>query len=142
MTKSRWTPAPAGHREEHIMAYRLRGTLERLTDDDRRPLRPIGMSVREAAARTGSLLERLTDIPGVRIFAGVRVAHRGPRIVFAASTASHVLLVESVAWPSGEYTVAGEGRVFCDGVFIGQSVQQLRGSVSMLRRQTRRRVVG
>jgi hypothetical protein len=124
------------------MVHRLRGTLERMTDDERRSLRPIGMSVREAAARTKTLLNRLADNPEVYLFAGVRVAKGAPRIGFAVSTASHLLLVESVAWPSGKYTVNPQGSVLCDGTYIGQSVLPLIGSVRLLRRVARRRHIG
>jgi hypothetical protein len=119
----------------------LRGTLESLTDDEQRPLRPIGMSVREAAARTGELLVRLSEVPGVRLLAGVRVLKRTPPIGFVLVTASHVLLVESVAWPSGAYTTTPEGGILCDGVDIGQSVRSLVASVYRLRRLARRRLV-
>jgi hypothetical protein len=124
------------------MVHRLRGTLDKLTDEEGRSLRPIGMSVREAADRTGLLLSPVADHPGVRLFAGVRVAERAPRVGFAISTASHLLLVESVAWPSGAYTVTPEGCVHCDGTYIGQSVHPLLGSVRHLRRLVRRLVVG
>jgi hypothetical protein len=124
------------------MVHRLCGSLESLTDDESRSLRPIGMSVREAASRTGALLDRLADIPGVRLFAGVRVVERAPRIGFAISTTSHLLLVESVAWPAGAYTVTPQGCVLCDGTYIGQSVHPLLGSVRRLRRLVRRRHVG
>jgi len=124
------------------MAHRLRGTLESLTDEEGRSLRPIGMSVREAADRTGALLHPVADHPAVRLYAGVRVAKGAPRIGFAVSTASHLLLVESVAWPSGSYTVTADGCVLCDGTYIGQSVRPLLHSVRLLRRVVRRLVVG
>ncbi|MEU4242605.1 hypothetical protein [Actinoplanes sp. NPDC026619] len=124
------------------MPQRLRGTLDGLTDDESRSLRPIGMSVREAAARTGEILDRLAGTPGVRVDAGVRIAKRAPKIGFAVSTASHLLLVESVAWPSGAYTVLPEGGVLCDGTYIGQSVQPLLGAVRRLRRTVPRRRIG
>jgi hypothetical protein len=124
------------------MVHRVRGTLDGLTDDETRLLRPIGMSVREAAARTGALLDRLAGVPGVRVFAGVRPTKRSPRIGFAVCTAAQVLLVESVAWPSGAYTVTPQGRVLCDGIYIGQSVRPLLGSVRLLRRLARRQQVG
>jgi hypothetical protein len=117
------------------MTQRLHGSLDGLTDSERRPMRPIGMSVREVAARTGSLLAQLIDIPGVRLFAGVRVAAQLPPIAFAISAGSQVLLVESVAWPRGAYTTAPDGGVLCDGTYIGQSVQPLIGSVRRLRRR-------
>jgi hypothetical protein len=121
------------------MVHRVRGTLDSLTDDEKRSLRPIGMSVREAAGRTGQLLDRLSGAPGVDLFAGVRVTRRAPRIGFAVCTASQLLLVESVAWPSGAYTVTSQGYVLCDGTYIGQSVQALLGSVRLLRRAVHRR---
>ena len=124
------------------MTPRLRGSLETLTDDESRALRPIGMSVREAAARTGRLLGPLAEAPGVDLFAGVRVTKRVPRIGFAVSTASSLLLVESVAWPAGTYTVTPRGSVLCDGTYIGQSVRPLWCSVRLLRRQVRGRRVG
>lgn len=124
------------------MVQRLRGSLEKLTDDERRSLRPIGMTVREAATRTGELLDRLADAPGVRVFAGIRMTERGPRVGFAVSTASTVLVVESVAWPTGAYTVTSQGCVLCDGTYIGQSVRPLLGSVRLLRRLAPRRLVG
>jgi len=124
------------------MARRLRGTLDSLTDDERRALRPIGMSVREAADRTAALLHPVAAHPGVRLYAGVRVAQGAPRLGFAVSTASHLLLVESVAWPSGCYSVTADGGVHCDGTYIGQSVHPLLGSVRLLRRVVRRLAVG
>jgi hypothetical protein len=124
------------------MVQRRRGTLDRMTDEEGRALRPIGMSVREAADRTGVLLNPVADHPGVRLYAGVRVAKQGPRIGFAISTDTHVLLVESVAWPSGSYTVSPEGCVHCDGTYIGQSVHPLLGSVRHVRRLVRRLTVG
>lgn len=124
------------------MAHRLRGTLDSLTDEEGRSLRPIGMSVREAADRTGSLLHAVADHPGVRLYAGVRVAEGAPRIGFAVSTVSHLLLVESIAWPSGAYTIGADGDVLCDGTYIGQSVRPLLGSVRLLRRLVRRLVIG
>jgi hypothetical protein len=116
--------------------------LDSLTDEEARPLRPIGMSVLEAALRTGALLGRLSTAPGVRLFAGVRVTERTPPIGFLVSTASQLLLVESVAWPSGTYTLTPQGGILCDGTDIGQSVRPLRGSVRLLRRLSRRRLVG
>jgi len=124
------------------MAHRLRGTLDSLTDEEGRALRPIGMSVREAADRTGALLHPVAEHPGVRLFVGVRVAPAAPRLGFAVSTASHLLLVESVAWPSGSYAVTADGGVHCDGTFIGQSVRPLLASVRLVRRLVRRLTVG
>jgi hypothetical protein len=113
------------------MVQRRRGTLDRMTDEEGRALRPIGMSVREAADRTGVLLNPVADHPGVRLYAGVRVARHGPRLGF-----------ESVAWPSGSYTVSSAGGVHCDGTYIGQSAHPLLGSVRHIRRLVRRLTVG
>ena len=109
------------------------GSLDGLTDSERRRLRPIGMSVREVAARTGALLGRLADLPGVQLFACVRVTTELPPIGHMVRTGSHVLLIESVAWPRGAYTTGPDGGVLCEGTYIGQSVQQLIGSVRRLR---------
>jgi hypothetical protein len=124
------------------MVHRVRGSLDGLDDEESRSLRPIGMSVREAAIRTGEILDRLAGTPGVDLFAGVRVTKRSPRIGFAVTTATRLLLVESVAWPSGAYSVTDQGRVLCDGTYIGQSVRALVGSVRQLRRVARRPYVG
>ncbi|XVU22766.1 hypothetical protein ACQPZJ_36660 [Actinoplanes sp. CA-054009] len=124
------------------MVHRLRDRLDKLIDDESRPLRPIGMSARDAAAHTGALLDRFAGAPGVRLYAGVRLTERGPRVGFAVMTATRLLLVESVAWPSGSYSVTPEGRVLCDGVYIGQSVHPLLCSVRLLRRLSRGRQIG
>lgn len=116
------------------MTHRLYGTLDSLIDSEQRPLRPIGMSVQEAATRTADLLFRLSDRPGVRLFAGVRVAAGGLPIAFAVSAGRRLLLVEAVAWPVGRYSTTPQGGVLCDGTDIGQSVRPLLGSVRRLRR--------
>ncbi|MEV4350622.1 hypothetical protein AB0J83_39700 [Actinoplanes sp. NPDC049596] len=113
-----------------------------MTDDEGRSLRPIGMSLCEAAAYTGLLLDRFAGAPGVRLYDGIRVTERGPRVGFAVMTDARVLLVESVAWPAGTYTVTPEGCVLCDGVYFGQSVRSLLASVRLLRRMSRRRQIG
>jgi len=120
----------------------LHGSLDGLTDSERRPLRPIGMSVREVAARTGALLARLADMPGVQLFACVRVTAGLPPVGHVISAGPHVLLVESVAWPCGAYSTGPDGDVLCEGTYIGQSVQQLLGSVRRLRRRLPRHRVG
>lgn len=124
------------------MAFRVHGSLDDLTDSERRPLRPIGMSVREVAARTGNLLARLADTPGVRLFACVRVCDDLPPIGHVISAGPQVLLVESVAWPRGAYATGPDGGVLCEGTYIGQSVHQLVGSVRRLRRRLPRHRVG
>jgi hypothetical protein len=124
------------------MAYRLHGSLDGLTDSERRSLRPIGMSAREVATRTGNLLARLADMPGVQLFACVRVGDDLPPIGHMISAGPQVLLVESVAWPRGAYSTGPDGGVLCEGTYIGQSVHQLVGSVRRLRRRMPRHRVG
>jgi hypothetical protein len=45
-----------------------------------------------------------------------------------------VVLVDAVAWPPGSYSTSTAGAVFCDDVYIGQSVRPLLGAVRRLRR--------
>jgi len=116
------------------MINRRYGSLDGLTDSERRPLRPIGSSAREVAARTGRLLTTLRATPGVRVRAGVRIAAGHQPIGFAITAAAQVVLVESVAWPRGSYSTAPDGRVLCDGIYIGQSVRPLVAAVRRLRR--------
>jgi hypothetical protein len=106
------------------------GTLDEITDSERRALRPIGVSAHEVAVRTGELLASLLTLPSVQIFRGVRTAADGvPPIPHAISAGRRVILVESVAWPPGRYQVGRDGRIHCDGVYIGQSVRPLIGTV-------------
>jgi hypothetical protein len=109
---------------------RWHGTLDSITDSERRALRPIGMSAHEAAARTGSLLAALLAIPSVRIFQGIRPEAGGvPPIAHAITAGPRLVFVESVAWPPGRYHTAVGGRIHCDGVYIGQSVGPLIATV-------------
>jgi hypothetical protein len=115
-----------------VLERRYHGNLEAITDSERRPLRPIGTTAREAAARTGVLLSDLIAIPSVRIFHGVRPAGASmPLVSHAISAGRQLLLVESVAWPPGHYETAANGRVHCDGTYIGQSVHPLIGAVHL-----------
>ena len=116
------------------MINRRYGSLEGLTDSERRPLRPIGSSAREVAARTGRLLSTLRATPGVRVCAGFRIAAGHQPIGFAVIAGTQIVLVESVAWPRGTYSTAPDGRVLCDGIYIGQSVRPLVTAVRRLRR--------
>lgn len=110
---------------------RIHGSLEAITDSERRALRSIGLTAREAAHRTGRLLDELFALPSVRIFQGVLPAGAGsPRIPYVINAGHRVLLVESVAWPPGQYRTSTAGRVYCDGAYIGQSIQPL---VAMVR---------
>jgi hypothetical protein len=116
------------------MARRLLGSLDGLIDSEQRPLRPIGTSVRDVATRTGRLLARLIDVPGVRLFACVRFSADLPPVAYAISAGRQLLLVESVAWPAGDYTTTPDGGVLCDGAYIGQSIGPLVGTARRLRR--------
>jgi len=102
------------------------GSLDGITDSERNALRPIGRGARETALLTGSLLAGLRGLPGVLVFQGVLPAGEDiPRIPHVVSAGRRVVLVESVAWPPGTYGIAEDGRIHCDGVYIGQSVRPL-----------------
>jgi hypothetical protein len=109
------------------LEQRYFGNLNAITDSEQRPLRPIGSTAREVAARTGVLLTDLATDPSVRIFRGVRPADPSlPLVPHAISAGRRLVLVESVAWPPGRYEAGPDGRILCDGIYIGQSVQALR----------------
>jgi hypothetical protein len=109
------------------LEQRYFGNLNAITDSEKRPLRPIGSTAREVAARTGVLLTDLAADPSVRIFHGVRPADPSlPLVPHAISAGRRLVLVESVAWPPGRYETGSDGRILCDGAYIGQSVQALR----------------
>ncbi|SRR6266571_9285150 len=107
------------------------GSLDTITDSERRALRPIGTTAHEVAVRTGVLLGALPAGPGVRIFQGVRPAGTEdlPRIPHAVNAGRQLILVESVAWPPGRYHAGTGGRIHCDGTYIGQSVLPLVNAV-------------
>src|SRR5438876_846979 len=92
------------------LSRRCHGSLDTVTDSERRALRPIGTTAQEAASRTSDLLAGLLASPGVRIFQGVRPAAAGlPRIPHAVSSGRQLVLVESVAWPAGQYATTPAG---------------------------------
>lgn len=107
------------------------GSLDTITDSERRALRPIGATAYEVAARTGVLLAALLGRPGVHIFQGVRPAPAdgAQRIPHAISAGRQLIFVESVAWPPGRYTADADGRIHCDGTYIGQSTLPLVNAV-------------
>lgn len=108
-----------------LLEQRCHGNLDAITDSDRRALRSIASSAHEVAAGTGGLLAELIDIPGVRIFHGVRIEGADlPPIPHAISAGRRLVLIESVAWPPGHYETEADGRIYCDGIYIGQSVRQ------------------
>ena len=117
-----------------VLARRYHGSLQEVTDSERRPLRPIGTSAYDVAVRTGALLSELVVIPSVRIFHGVRPTTVGaPVIPHVLCAGRQLLLVESVAWPPGRYETMPGGRVVCDDVYIGQSVRPLVRAVGQWR---------
>src|SRR5580704_7208889 len=95
-----------------VVPGRYHGSLDAITDSERRALRPIGTSAHEVAVRTGALLTDLLALPGVRIFQGVRpaAAEDLPRIPHAISAGRQLILVESVAWPPGQYAAKAAGH--------------------------------
>ena len=113
-----------------VLERRYHGNLEAITDSEQRPLRPIGTPAREVATRTGVLLTDLIVHPSVRIFHGVRPADASlPPVPHAISAGRQLILIESVAWPPGRYETATNGRIHCDGTYIGQSVRPLMATV-------------
>lgn len=109
------------------------GSLARIVDTERRPLRPIGTTAYEVARRTGELLTGLLRLPGVRLYQGVRLTGHPP-LPYALTAGPRVVLVDAVAWPPGEYATSPAGAVLCGGVYIGQSARPLLGAVRRLRR--------
>jgi hypothetical protein len=120
---------PAG-----LLDRRLYGRADAIGDSEGRPLRPIGATATDIAIRTSSLLGRLVEHPGVRVFHGVRARNpTTPLIAHAVSAGRTLVLVESVAWPTGVYRARGDGRIECDGLYIGQSVEPLLDEVRLWR---------
>jgi hypothetical protein len=126
MTGSADRCATGPARSATALPRRIYGNLDAITDSERRPLRSIGATANDIAARTGALLTELLSLPAVRIFQGIRQAAADlPRIPHAVIAGPRLLLVESVAWPPGRYTSSADGGIHCDGVYIGQSVRPL-----------------
>lgn len=110
-----------------LLATRLHGNLDATLGGEGRSLRAIGTTTHEIAAQTGFLLGRLVERPGVRIFHGVRCP--AATVAHAVTAGRRVILVESVAWPDGRYEVDPDGRIRCDGLYIGQSTAMLMAAV-------------
>lgn len=118
-----------------LLERRYHGSLDAVTDSEQRPLRPIGTTAVDVAARTGALLAELVANPSVRIFRGVRpTGVDASPTTHAIAAGRSLILVESVAWPPGQYRTGGGGRVHCDGVYIGQSAGPLLASLRHWRR--------
>jgi hypothetical protein len=113
-----------------LLEQRYHGSLDVITDSERRSLRPIAATAYDVAVLTGELLADLLVIPGVRIFRGVRAAGTAlPLIPHAVSAGRQLVLIESVSWPPGCYETAADGHVHCDGTYIGQSARPLTATV-------------
>jgi hypothetical protein len=125
----RWAAGPGG--PATLLFRRYHGSLDSITDSERRALRPIGTTAHDVAMRTGVLLADLFAFPNVQIFQGIRPVDTGaPRIQHAISAGRQVMLIESVAWPPGQYVIAtASGRIHCDGMYTGQSVGPLIAAV-------------
>lgn len=109
-----------------LLHQRCYGSMQGITESEHRPLRSVGASACEVAARTSALLVELLEFRNVRIFIGTRPLGTDlPRVSHAVSAGLGVVLVESVLWPPGEYQVGFDGRVYCDRVYTGQSVAHL-----------------
>ncbi|MFG1607738.1 hypothetical protein [Actinoplanes sp. NPDC049265] len=102
-------------------------------DSERRPLRSIGTSASEIHARTGQLLAGLAGARGARLITAVPVGAGETPIPYAFCAGRSIVLLDSVAWPAGTYAITPDGRVLCDGTYIGQSIRQLVGAVHRLR---------
>ena len=117
-----------------VLRQRCHGNLDSIVDSEKRPLRPIGASAADVAHRTGALLAELTTVRGVRIFRGVCPPDTEmPPTAHAIVAGRAIILVESVAFPAGAYQVAADGRIWCDGVYIGQSVAPLSTAIKQWR---------
>jgi hypothetical protein len=113
-----------------LVDRRLHGNLDAVSDGRLRPLRSIGTAAAEVTAQTGALLIGLISNPGVHVFHSIRAtSSRIPVVAHAVTAGRTVTLVESVAWPPGQYQVDHDGRLRCDGRYIGQSVDLLLAAV-------------
>lgn len=119
-----------------VIERRCHGNLDAITDSERRSLRSIAATAYQVAASTSDLLADLVTIPSVRIFRGVRPAGANlPLIPHAISSGRRLILIESVAWPPGHYETSTDGRIHCDGTYIGQSTRSLTDSMRHWRKE-------
>jgi|SRR5712691_7952830 len=125
----RWPTGPALP-VASLLIRRSHGNLDEVIDSERRALRPIGTTTHEVAVATGKLLGELLSLPSVRIFHGIRpIEANQPCIPHAISAGRQLILVDSVAWPPGEYATMPTGKIYCDGRYIGQSVRPMINAV-------------
>jgi hypothetical protein len=122
MTKyvDRWMPWPDA--PATCLSHHFHGSLDVVIDSERRSLRSIGSTAREIAVKTDGLLRRLFELPNVQVFHGVRPAADVPPVPHVVCSGHGLVFVESVAWLPGHYTTTTGGLIYCDGVYIGQSV--------------------
>jgi hypothetical protein len=119
---------------------RYHGDLGATSAEEHRALRPVGMTRADVVARTDALLTPLIERPGVRIFRSVRLARvSGTASAHAVSAGRTLVLIESVAWPSGRYAMDAAGELSCDGHMIGQSASPLAAAVTAFRDRLPRR---
>jgi hypothetical protein len=123
-----------------VLEQRHHGDLSSIDLNGQRSLRPIGATVAEVAEYTDDLLTGLTTVPNMRIFRGFRPAGTTlPPTSHAVSAGRTLILVESVAWPPGWYRTGVDGRIHCDGQYIGQSVDPLLAAIRSVRATLPRR---
>jgi hypothetical protein len=119
----RWVPGPDA--PITVLTHHSGSSLDVITDSERRSLRSIGITAKEAAVKTDSLLRHLLELPSVRVLLAVHPAADAPPVPHVVSSGCRLVFVESVAWPPGRYATTSAGRIYCDGVYIGQSVGPL-----------------
>lgn len=122
-------------RSDSSKSGRSYGSLDFLIDRESRGLRPIGESVRDVAERTSELFDALLNLPNVRLFRGVWISEADADLIpHAVCAGRQIILVDSVTWPPGSYTVAQlTGQVHCDGAYIGQSIKPLVSAITFWR---------
>jgi hypothetical protein len=118
---------------QSLLDRRLHGNLDAITDSAGKSLRSVGVGASAVAASTGSLLTKLIEMPQVYVFHGIQATASRIPVAHAVAAGRTLILVESVAWPPGEYRTDADGRIRCDGRYIGQSVAPLIAAVRQWR---------
>lgn len=102
-------------------------------DNPAPPLRSIGPNSRTVADRTHAQLAAPAADAGAVFFGAVRLSV-APAMAAPAMVAGRlVVFVATVHWPPGCYAIGGDDRVYCDGVYTGQSVGPLRDALAQWR---------